>query len=61
MYKVKETATGASKVIVKDDTFNPMVDQMLEAKYGKMSRSLEVLYEGALVLGTEILLEWKLS
>ena len=61
MYKVKETATGASKVIVKDDTFNPMVDQMLEAKYGRMSRSLEVLYEGALVLGTEILLDWNLS
>ena len=61
VYKVKETATGASKVIVKDDTFNPMADQMLEAKYGKMSRSLEVLYEGALVLGTEILLDWNLS
>jgi hypothetical protein len=61
VYKVKETATGASKVIVKDDSFNPMVDQMLEAKYGKMSRSLEVLYEGALVLGTEILLDWNLS
>ena len=61
MYKVKETATGASKVIVKDDTFNPWWMQMLEAKYGKISRSLEVLYEGALVLGTEILLKWNLA
>jgi hypothetical protein len=23
VYKVKETATGAAKIIVKDDTFNP--------------------------------------
>ena len=61
VYKVKETATGASKVIVKDDTFNPVVDQMLEAKYGKISRSLEVLYEGALILGTDILVKWDLS
>ena len=61
VYKVKETATGASKVIIKDDSFNPMQDQMLEAKYGKMSRSLEVLYEGAIVLGTDIILKWDLS
>jgi hypothetical protein len=61
VYKVKETATGASKVIVKDDTFNPIIDQVLEAKYGKLSRSIEVLYEGALILGTDILLKWDLS
>jgi len=61
VYKVKETATGASKVIVKDDSFNPIIDQVLEAKYGKLSRSIEVLYEGALILGTDILLKWDLS
>jgi len=61
VYKVKETATGASKVIVKDDTFNPIIDEVLEAKYGKLSRSIEVLYEGALILGTDILLKWDLS
>jgi multidrug efflux pump subunit AcrA (membrane-fusion protein) len=61
VYKVKETATGATKVIIKDDTFNPAQDQMLEAKYGKMSRSIEVLYEGALILGSEKLLKWELA
>ena len=61
VYKVKETATGASKVIIKDDQFNPIEDQMLEAKYGKMSRSIEVLYEGALILGSEKLLKWELA
>ena len=61
VYKVKETATGASKIIIKDDQFNPLEDQMLEAKYGKMSRSIEVLYEGALILGSDRLLKWELA
>ena len=60
VYKVKETATGASKIIVRDDQFDPPVEE-LEAKYGKMSRSLEVLYEGVLVLGTSKLLKWEMA
>ena len=59
VYKLKETATGASKVILKDDQFNPPAD--LEGKFGKISRSLEVVYEGALILGTDIMLQWELS
>ena len=62
VYKVKETATGATKIIVKDDNFNPPgLDEQLEARYGKLSRSVEVLYEGALVLGTKKLLKWELA
>ena len=62
VYKVKETATGATKIIVKDDQFNPPgLDEALEARYGKMSRSIEVLYEGVLVLGTEKILKWELA
>ena len=60
VYKVKETATGATKVIVRDDQFDPPVENF-EAEYGKMSRSLEVLYEGVLVLGTSILLKWDMA
>jgi len=60
VYKVKETATGASKIIVRDDQFDPPVD-MLEEQFGKMSRSLEVLYEGVLVVGTDILLKWEMA
>ena len=60
VYKVKETATGATKVIVRDDQFDPPVEEF-EAEYGKMSRSLEVLYEGVLVLGTSILLKWGMA
>ena len=61
VYKVKETATGASKIIVKDDTFNPIMDAIMEAKYGKVSRSIEVLYEGAIILGTKKLLKWQMA
>lgn len=61
VYKVKDTATGGSKVIVKDESFNPIMDEALEARFGKLERQIEVLYEGALVLGTEKLLKWELA
>lgn len=60
VYKVKETATGASKVIVRDDTFDPPIE-LYEAEFGKMDRSLEVLYEGVYILGTDILLKWEMA
>ena len=58
VYKVKETGTGASKVIEKDDTFNPPDDS---DNFGKLHRSIECLYEGALILGTDKLLSWGMS
>ena len=61
VYKVKDTATGATKVIVKDDTFNPAADAMLEARFGKLEKQIEVLYEGALILGSDKLLKWQLA
>ena len=60
VYKVKETATGASKIIARDDQFNPPIE-IYEEQFGKMSRSLEVLYEGVMVLGTDILLKWEMA
>ena len=60
VYKVKETATGATKVIVRDDQYDPPVEAY-EAEYGKLSRSLEVLYEGVMVLGTNLLLRWEMA
>jgi hypothetical protein len=60
VYKVKETATGATKILVRDDQFDPPVEE-LEKNFGKLSRSLEVLYEGVLVLGTDMLLKWDIA
>jgi hypothetical protein len=58
VYKTKTTASGAMKVIERDDTYNPPTE---DADYGKLARSLEVLYEGALVLGTDIVLKWEMA
>jgi len=60
VYKVKETATGATKILIRDDQFDPPVEE-LEKNFGKLSRSLEVLYEGVLVLGTDMLLKWDMA
>ena len=57
VYKVKETGTGASKIIPKDDTFNP--PQNKEGDYSKLQRSVECVFEGAIPLGTSKLLKWQ--
>ena len=59
VYKMKETATGAEKIIPKDDSFNP--PQEMEGGYSRMLRSIETLYEGAMILGTEKLLKWEMA
>jgi hypothetical protein len=60
VYKVKETSTGATKVLVRDDQFDPPIEEF-EVQYGKLSRSLEVLYEGALIMESDILLKWEMA
>ena len=57
VYKIKETSTGADKALKKDDTFNPPKDS--RARFEKVNRSIEVLYEGAKIIGHEKLLGWK--
>jgi hypothetical protein len=59
VYKVKETGTGAEKIIPKDDQFNP--PENMEGGFSKLLRSIEVLYEGAVILGTEKLLKWEMA
>jgi hypothetical protein len=58
-YKLKETGTGAEKAIEKPDTFNPPSDK--EGNFARLQRAVEVLYEGALILGTKKLLKWNLA
>jgi len=59
VYKVKETGSGAMKIIPKDDSFNPPTD--VEFNYSKLQRSIEVLYDGAMILGTDKLLKWEMA
>ena len=58
VYKVKETGTGADKILPKDDTFNPPEDS---DNFGKLHRSIECLYDGAIILGTDKLLKWEMA
>jgi hypothetical protein len=60
VYKVKDTMSGGTKVILRDDTFDPPIQDMV-GQFEKIERSLEVLYEGALVLGTDKLLKWEMA
>jgi len=59
VYKVKETASGADKIIPRDDQYDPPADK--EGGYGRMLRSIECLYEGAMILGTDKLLKWEMA
>ena len=56
VFKIKQTDQGLMKAIEKPDTFNPPENDNFE----RVSRSIEVLYSGAKVLGTNIMLDWKL-
>ena len=57
VHKVKRTATGGQKVIKKDDNFNPPVNDEFE----KVSRVIEVIYEGAKIAGGNEILKWELK
>ena len=59
VYKVKQTGTGSERIIPKDDNFNP--PENMEGNFGKLLKSIECLYEGALILGTNKLLKWEMS
>jgi hypothetical protein len=57
VFKIKNTDQGLQKALEKDDTFNPPENDSFE----KVSRSIEVLYSGAKVLGTDTMLKWELA
>ena len=59
VYKVKETSSGAEKAIEKDDQFNP--PENMEGGFTRLDRVIEVLYEGAIVVGTNKLLSWGMA
>jgi len=57
VFKIKYGENGLEKVIEKTDEFNPPPNDNFE----RVSRTIEVLYTGAKILGTNNMLEWKLS
>jgi hypothetical protein len=57
VFKIKKTEQGLEKALQKTDSFNPPQNDNFE----RISRSIEVLYTGAKVIGTNIMLEWKMA
>tara|TARA_R110002020_G_scaffold246936_3_gene460788 strand:+ start:262 stop:2673 length:2412 start_codon:yes stop_codon:yes gene_type:complete len=57
VFKIKRTDSGLEKAIEKTDEFNPPPNDNFE----RISRSIEVLYEGAKIIGTDIMLKWEMS
>lgn len=57
VFKIKYGENGLEKAIEKTDDFNPPENDNFE----RVSRTIEVLYTGAKILGTDVMLEWRLS
>lgn len=57
VFKIKYGDNGLEKVIQKTDEFNPPENDNFE----RVSRTIEVLYTGAKIMGTNRMLEWKMS
>ena len=61
VYKKKKLENGGTKVIEKDDQFNPPQEMMEDGKFEKMEKTIDVWYEGVMVMGTNIILKWELA
>ena len=57
VFKIKYGENGLEKAIQKTDDFNPPQNDNFE----RISRTIEALYTGAKILGTNTMLEWKMS
>jgi hypothetical protein len=58
VFKIKRTPTGGEKAIEKDPSFNPQGENEF---FEKVSRTIEVIYTGAKILGQPKMLEWRLA
>jgi len=57
VYKIKEGSSGYEKALKKDDGFNP--PPASDPRFKKVNRAIEVLYEGAKIVGHGQVLKWK--
>jgi len=61
VYKKKYLEGGGVRYIEKDDTFNPPMDMMEDGKFERVEKTIDVWYEGVMVMGTNYLLKWEMS
>jgi hypothetical protein len=61
VYKKKILDNGGTRMVEKDDTFNPPVEMMDEGRFEKVEKTIDVWYNGIMVMGTNLLLKWEMA
>ena len=61
VYKKKINDNGTTRMIEKDDQFNPPDEMLEEGNFEKIEKTIDVWYDGVMVMGTNIILKWELS
>jgi hypothetical protein len=61
VYKKKIKENGDMKMIPKDDSFNPPSEMMEEGNFEKVSKTIDVWYDGVMVAGTNYVLKWEMQ
>jgi len=61
VYKKKVSDSGSVRMIEKDDQFNPPSEMMEDGKFEKVSKTIDVWYDGIMVMGTDIIIKWELA
>jgi hypothetical protein len=61
VYKKKIKDSGAISMVEKDDQFNPPTEMMEEGSFEKVEKTIDVWYNGVMVMGTNIILKWELA
>jgi hypothetical protein len=60
VYKRKIQDNGNVKMVEKDDSFNPPADMQEEGNFEKVEKTIDMWYEGVMVMGTNIMLQWRM-
>lgn len=61
VYKKKMLDNDGSRMIEKTDEFNPPAEMMEEGNFEKIEKTIDVWYDGVMVMGTNILLKWEVA
>ena len=61
VYKKKIMDDDNIRMIEKDDSFNPPEEMMDEGNFEKIEKTIDVWYDGIMVMGTNIMLKWELA
>jgi len=61
VYKKKIKDSGAISMVEKNDQFNPPKEMMDEGSFEKVEKTIDVWYNGVMVMGTNIILKWEMA